>query len=226
MNRQGRYVPAAGYRLLTGLYDPIVAVTTRERVFRRRLIELADAAGGHTILDLACGTGTLAVWIKQRMPGVRVVGVDADPGILVRAKRKARSHGVEVAFNRGFATKLPYERHSFEHAFSSLFFHHLSRDDKLTTIREVARVLKPGGGFYVADWGRPRNALMHALFSLVRLLDGYENTRDNVKGRLSELFAEGGFVNVEVKDELSTMWGTLVLHVMRKPEVPDEERAA
>lgn len=216
MDSERRYVPALGYDWLTSAYDPVVALTTRERTFKRRLIHQVDVQHGHSVLDLACGTGTLAVWIKRHEPGARVVGVDGDPKILRVAKQKAEKCGMDIAFDHGASTNLPYASASFDRIVSSLFFHHLSHEDKRLTIREVLRVLKPGGEFHVADWGKPQNALMRALFVVVRSLDGFANTRDNVRGKLPELFRDGGFEDVQVRDEMATILGTMGIYAMKK----------
>ena len=219
MNNEKRYVPALGYDVLTSLYDPVVALTTREKTFKGRLVEQADVQDGHSVLDLACGTGTLAVLIKQRVPGARVVGIDGDPKILLLAKQKAQKNGVNIVFDHGVSTSLPYGSATFDRVLSSLFLHHLSHEDKVRTVLEVFRVSKPGGEFHVADWGKPQNALMRALFVLVRSLDGFENTRDNVQGKLPELFMRGGFGNVELRTEFATMFGTVALYAMKKARV-------
>lgn len=215
-NTPSRYVPALGYEMLTALYDPVVALTTRERTFKQLLIQQAAIRDGQTVLDLACGTGTLAIWIKQHVPGARVHGMDADSKILSLAERKAKKNGVDILFAHGFSTHLPYDDASFDRVLCSLFFHHLSREDKGRTIREVLRVLKPNGEFHVADWGKPQNALMHGLFLLVRILDGFETTRENMQGELPALFAVGGFRDVEVRSEIATAVGTMTLYAMRK----------
>lgn len=225
MNSQKRYVPALGYDLLTRLYDPVVAVTTREHTFKQHLMQQAAVREGHSVLDLACGTGTLAIWIKQRVTGAQIVGIDGDPKIVDLAKQKAQKSGVDIMFDHGFSANLPYDTASFDRVVSSLFFHHLSHEDKVRTIQEVLRVLKPGGEFHVADWGKPQNALMRAVFSLIRVLDGFENTHDNVAGKLPELFMHGGFADVSVRRELATAFGTMALYAMKKPVSFNEESA-
>ena len=77
-----RYVPALRFDWLTRYYDVAVATTTRERVFKRALIDQADVRPRHRVLDLAAGTGTLTIRIKQRHPFADVRGVDGDPAIL------------------------------------------------------------------------------------------------------------------------------------------------
>jgi ubiquinone/menaquinone biosynthesis C-methylase UbiE len=140
-----RYVPALGVEFLTPFYDPLVAATTRERIFKRQLIAQAAVRDGERVLDLGCGTGTLAIWLKQTVPGALVTGVDADEAVLTRARRKALQAGVEVRLDRAMAEQLPYPDASFERVVSSLFFHHLQPNEKRVTLREVYRVLAPGG---------------------------------------------------------------------------------
>jgi len=73
-----KYVPALGFRWLTPYYDTVVGVTTRERTFKQALIRQANIEPGQHVLDLACGTGTLSIWIKEAYPQTDVVGVDGD----------------------------------------------------------------------------------------------------------------------------------------------------
>lgn len=206
------YVPALRFRFLTPLYDALVGATTRERTFKDALIRQARFAPGQRALDLATGTGTLAIWIKQRHPDVEVTGVDIDAAILAIAMRKARRADVAIRFERAPSHSLPYPDASFDRVVSSLFFHHLPWQQKVATARELARVLKPGGELHVADWGRPANHLMRALFLAIRCLDGFDVTRDNAAGRLISLFEQAGLVRVAERARYSTMFGTLALY--------------
>ena len=95
---------------------------------------------------------------------------------------------------------------------SSLFFHHLSSDDKVRTAIEIHRVLKPGGQLHVADWGRAENLAMRALFLSVQILDGFANTRDNVDGKLVGVFEDAGLVNVSERQVFRTIFGTMALY--------------
>jgi SAM-dependent methyltransferase len=205
------YVPALRFRALTGLYDPVVGATTREGEFKRRLLAQAAIEPGHRVLDLACGTGTLAITAKRRTPAADVVGVDGDPEVLARAAEKAGSAGLALELDEGLSTGLPYPDGSFHRVLSTLFFHHLDRDDKRATIAEVRRVLRSGGELHVADWGKPSDPLMAALSWPVRLLDGLAVTRDNFDGSLPSLIADGGFEDVAERDRLRTPFGSIVL---------------
>ncbi len=73
------YIPALKYRLLTSLYDPLLYWVLRESKFKRCLVEQAGIESGHRVLDLGCGTGTLALLIKQTQQQAEVVGLDGDP---------------------------------------------------------------------------------------------------------------------------------------------------
>lgn len=214
---QRQFVPALGFRAFTPLYDSIVRVTTRERRFKRALIRQLELREGHSVLDLATGTGTLAVWMKQAEPRAAVTAVDIDPDILERAQRKAALAGTEIRFDRAVCQALPYPDESFDRVVSSLLFHHLRWQDKVLTAREAFRVLRPSGELHVADWGRPGNALMRGLFLAVQCLDGFANTRDNVAGRLIPLFGEAGFSDVRECRTFSTMLGTISLYRAVKP---------
>lgn len=218
MNRiEHAYIPALRYRWLTRAYDAVVGTTTRERRFKTRLVEQARIPEGAEVLDVGCGTGTLALMVKRRVPTVKLTGLDADPDILAIAKRKAARDGLAIVFDQGFSYALPYDADRFDRVLSSLFFHHLDRGGKERTLREVCRVLKPGGELHVGDWGKPSNKLMRALFLSIQLLDGFETTRDNVEGRLPQLMEQAGLRSAEATGEVQTIYGTLTLYRAEKP---------
>lgn len=214
---QGRYLSALRFRALTRVYDPAIRWTTREATFKRRLLEQAAPAADSRVLDLGCGTGTLAIMLKRTQPDAAVIGLDADPEILERARAKARRAGVEVQFDEGLSTELRYEDESFDLVLSTLFFHHLTGADKRRTAGEIGRVLRPGGELHVADWGRPADPLMRVLFGSVRLFDGFEQTRDNAAGALPEIFEGGGLGHATEADRLRTAFGTLAFYRARRP---------
>lgn len=210
------FIPALRYASLTRAYDVVVRMTTRERVFKRALIAQAGVAAGHRVLDVGCGTGTLAIWIKKDQPQADVRGVDGDPAILAIAVRKANSSAAQVRFDRAMSHQLPYVDGEFDRVLTSLFFH-LSPSAKRETAREIFRVLKPGGELHVADWGKSANGLMRALFLIVQLLDGFRTTRENVAGHLPAIFGDAGFEDGGERRRFSTVLGTLALYAARKP---------
>ena len=206
-----KYISALRFKWLTPYYDVIVGLTTREKVFKKALIHQADIKQNDKILDLACGTGTLAIWIKQTHLSCKVSGVDGDDDILFIAKTKAHKNNVSIDFEKALSYELPFNDSYFDCIVTSLFFHHLSWIDKVRTAKEIFRVLKPGGELHVADWGKPDNILMRFLFLFIQILDGYCNTQDNIKGRLIRLFNETGFSEVRKRKTFSTIFGTMTL---------------
>ncbi len=211
MNNE-KYIPALSYDWLTGLYDPVVALTTREGAFKNALVDQAGIADGHRTLDLGCGTATLSILLKQKQPNAVIVGIDGDAKILQIAKKKAHKAGVDITFDEGMSFDLPYEDESFDRIVSSLFFHHLSRESKSETLREVNRVLKPDGEFHVADWGLPTSRLMRGASYLIKFLDGFETTADNFNGLLPKLITDAGFTFVEETVHFNSVFGTIRLH--------------
>ena len=211
------YLPALRWKALTPLFDTAVRVTAREQEMKQRLLDQAGVAAGYSVLDLGAGTGTLAIWLKQRCPQAEVTGLDADPDVLAMARQKSADAGCEIDFVQGFSTELPFAADSFDVVLSSLFFHHLTGPVKRETLTEVERVLKPGGTLHVADWGKPSDPLMAALFLQVRAFDGFAVTADNVRGALPALFEQAGLEDARQRRTLRTALGTLALYSARKP---------
>ena len=207
-----RFVPALGFHWLTPYYDFVVGAVTQAGAIREGLIQQAQFDAGQQMLDLACGTGTLAVQIKHRFPAVNVIAVDCDRTILSLAERKANRVEVTIQFDHAFAECLPYPDGSFDRVVSNLFFHHLTWAKKKQAASEIYRILKPHGELHVADWGRASNLFMRGLFFPVQLIDGFKNTQDNVSGKLVELFEQTGFVNVAEQQSFNTIFGTMALY--------------
>jgi len=215
-SKNEHYIPALSYDQLTFLYDPVVRLTTREAAFKSALLAQARIYSGHRVLDLACGTATLTIATKRTYPHAIVVGIDGDPGILRKARAKAQRAGVEVQLDEGLSYALPYANASFDRVLSSLFFHHLTRENKLRTLTEVWRVLKPGGALHVADWGAPQNSLMKLASQGIVRLDG-ATTKDNFTGLLPAFIAQAGFTDVQETRYFNSLFGTIRLHRAQKP---------
>jgi ubiquinone/menaquinone biosynthesis C-methylase UbiE len=186
-----------------------------ETTFKRHLVEQAGITKGHRVLDLGCGTATLILLIKKVHPDAEVVGLDGDAKVLEIARAKSADAGMDIALDYGMAFELPYPEHSFHRVLSSLLLHHLTRENKLCTLREAFRVLHPGGEMHIADFGKPHNVLMYSVSLIVRWL---EEAADNVKGLLPKMFADAGFEEIRESARFMTLFGTLSLYRARKPE--------
>jgi ubiquinone/menaquinone biosynthesis C-methylase UbiE len=202
------FIPALRFNRLTPLFDLVAALAVRDRAIKRRVIACAGIADGEDVLDVGCGTGTLAVAAARAAPGVTVTGLDADPSILARARKKAAAADLEIGFDHGRSTSLPYPDASFDLVLSTLFFHHLPDDAKHQTAAELVRVLRPGGRVVVGDLGRPQDPLMRiAVRATVQMLDGVTTTALNVAGGLPDVLAKAGLA-AAVRDRTRTPTGT------------------
>jgi ubiquinone/menaquinone biosynthesis C-methylase UbiE len=143
---------AAGYDLLVWL------LTHRsDRAFRERLAGLAHLVAGESVLDIGCGTGTLAIVAKRQVGATgRVLGIDASPAMIARASSKAAKAGIDVSFKNAVAEALPFPEAQFDVVLSTLMLHHLPRKVRELCAREIRRVLKPQGRVLVVDFGVPQ----------------------------------------------------------------------
>lgn len=139
-------------------YDLLAWVLTlgRERALRERLAEIARLAPGEAVLDVGCGTGSLALAAKRRVgPAGRVHGVDASPEMIAQARARAASERLDVTFAEGRAEVLPLADASVDVVLGTLMLHHLPSAVRDQFAGEVRRVLKPGGRVLAADFEPP-----------------------------------------------------------------------
>ena len=93
------YIPALSFRFLTPFYDFIQKYIVRDVRYKTLLIQQANIQAGHKVLDLGCGTGTLAIMVKESQLDADVFGLDADPEMLGVAKQKADEKHASVTFD-------------------------------------------------------------------------------------------------------------------------------
>jgi ubiquinone/menaquinone biosynthesis C-methylase UbiE len=200
------HVPALGFAALNRFYDTAITLSMREPAWRPLIADLAAAESPRCVVDVGCGTGTLALAMAERLVGGVVTGVDLDPSILdiARSKEGAERIGWQV----GSATALPLADASVDVVTCTLVLHHLPLEVKAEALREMRRVLRTGGLLVVGDWGKPHDPLMRAAFVPVQLLDGFGTTQGNVQGRVPELIERAGFDAPEREHRLRTVFGT------------------
>jgi ubiquinone/menaquinone biosynthesis C-methylase UbiE len=213
------YVPALGHHRLTPLYDAAIALLTREGVWRRAFVKQIAPAPRDVILDLGCGTGTLAVMLKRACPSASVHGIDPDPQVLTRAENKARDKGLLIHFAKGYAQEAAAAAASLRpnKIVSSLVFHQVALAGKRAALASAFAALPEGGELHVADYGLQRTPLMRLAFAQVQRLDGIENTQPNADGVLPVLMEEVGFASVRENRVIATPTGSISLYSARRP---------
>ena len=138
-------------------YDLLVKIATlgREGRMRERMLDLARVDRGESVLDVGCGTGTLAIAAKRRVGDAgRVEGVDASPEMIERAQKKAKRAHSGAVFRVAGAESLPFETSSVDVVLSTVMLHHVRRDVRGQAVQEMRRVLKPDGRILIVDFGK------------------------------------------------------------------------
>lgn len=218
------FTPAAGDPKYTKYYDTVIALLTREDRWRSAVIARLELTQDDVVVDVGCGTASLAIRIKQQQPGARVIGVDPDPQVLAIARAKVRRAGVQVEFvegmgdraveflGPGMATKVV----------SSLVLHQCPVPMKKAMIANMFTLLRPGGELVIADYGLQRDALMRLGFRIVQFVDGKRDTQPNADGILPGLIEQAGFADVAEVSVIRTGTGSISLYRATRPVSGDE----
>ncbi|HYU77731.1 MAG TPA: ubiquinone/menaquinone biosynthesis methyltransferase [Vicinamibacterales bacterium] len=221
-------------------YDFITVVLSygQDRRWKRRLVGEAAIRYGHRVVDLACGTGDIALESCAR--GASVVGLDITPRMieLAAAKaRRARNEGLWPVprFLVGDMMALPFSTHSIDVVTTGYGLRNVPTLE--TALAEISRVLRPGGRLLSLDFNRPENALIRSMYlgylsvvgsALGRLLhrsaDTYRYIPESIRrypgaAGLTELLKAHGFARVTVRPLLG---GLMTLHVAQ--QATGEER--
>ncbi len=123
------------------------------------------------------------------------------------ASEKAEGAGVNIIWEEGLATDLPYHTAAFDRVISCLMIHHLTTPIKLKAFQEVFRILKSGGEFHLLDFGKPTSPGMRLVSLLIARM---EEAGDNVRGVLPGMLHQAGYIEVNENSHFKTIFGELI----------------
>jgi len=208
MSEEKKFVPALGYDWLTIFYDATIKLTMPEKRFRNKLMDFVSPQKGESILEFGFGTGQNLILAHGRNPEAQFSALDIDPKVREIARHKLKKNSIDITLDLYDGKTFPYADETFTKVFSSLVFHQLSRETKVSSLREIYRVLKSGGQLIIGDWGQAKSNRMRMMFYLVQIIDGFETTRDNVQGLMPEFIRQAGFSGTEEVGFLNAMIGS------------------
>jgi SAM-dependent methyltransferase len=140
------------------------------------MLAAAELRGSERVLDLGCGPGHAAAAFAPH--AAQVVGLDLTPAMLAEARRMAAERGIaNLRFEQGDAARIPFLAHAFELVTSRLSAHHYA--DPAAVLREVARVLAPGGRFLLVDTVAPEDPARDSFLNAFELLRDPSHVRDH-----------------------------------------------
>jgi len=179
---------------LSDYYDTITPAEKSK--FRRKQISLINLREGEKVLDVGCGTGALSILAKLSVGEAgEVEGIDIAPKMITKAQKKARESNLKISFRAASIDELPYPDGYFDVVVSSMMFHHLPVDTKKKGLKEIYRVLKKEGRFFLSDFCSPHSLtipLMYLMFIWI------SSTRYQLFGKLPTLIKESGFGGVKL----------------------------
>jgi demethylmenaquinone methyltransferase/2-methoxy-6-polyprenyl-1,4-benzoquinol methylase len=156
------YGTGAMFDRIAGRYDAMNRVLSfgLDRGWRRRTVRALQLGERPRVLDLATGTADLAIEIARMHPGATVIGLDPSREMLAIAQRKLTRRGLtaRVTLMRGDAQHLPYRNCEMDAA--TIAFGIRNVPDRIAALREMARVVRPGGRVAVLELGEPRRGLL------------------------------------------------------------------
>jgi ubiquinone/menaquinone biosynthesis C-methylase UbiE len=183
---------AGGYQteIAAITYDPVTQLASppHEGWLRHQLLSQVQGQP-QSILDLACGTGSTTLLLKQQFPNATVTGLDLSPYMLVMADHKAQQAKLVIDWQHGLAEQSPWASEHFDLVTISFLFHEMPAAATQRVLKESWRLLKPGGQILILDGSQ------HALRHLGWVIDLFREpySKAYAAGCLTDWLTTAGF---------------------------------
>lgn len=190
------------------IYDKCCSLIGLGDPFRHETLQHAALQSGERLLDVGCGTGLLTRHAAEMVgPVGDAVGIDPAAKMIRVARTKAAQSANRAEFKVAAIERLPFPAENFDVVLSSLMLHHLPAEVKRVGLREVYRVLKPGGRLLAVDLDRPETPWWWWLVIWPLLV--MPTARGNIHGEILAYLRDAGFQAVEARGrwaKLLTFW--------------------
>ncbi len=204
------------------------------RLFKRMVIQMSGVRAGQRVLDLAGGTGDMsALFAEQVGEQGQVVLTDLNEEMMMVGRNRLLDQGhAQVRFCRAAAEALPFQEHAFDCACISFGLRNFT--DKDAALKELLRVLKPGGTLVVLEFSKPANPLLETAYNAFQALwpaagkavvgdaQPYQYLVDSIRVHphqraLKQMFEDAGFTDTSYHNLVG---GVAAIHRGSKPGRP------
>jgi ubiquinone/menaquinone biosynthesis C-methylase UbiE len=162
--------------------------------FYKQLILQTEIKNGETVLDLGCGTGSLAFFIKKYHPKSNIFAVDASEPMITECEKKKRNESLDVIFKHSSAENLPFENEIFDTIVASFLLSYIPKTIKPSVLKEALRVLKPNGKLVIVDPNKQYG--LKRFWNIAQYISNPFFAEDGLEGNYLQMLEEAGFSDI------------------------------
>lgn len=162
------------------------------------------------VLDLATGTGSVALALKKHFPKAKVFGIDLSQTMLKISEKKARKQSLAISWIKQNIEKTKFKNNWFDAVTISFGLHELPPKHRQNVLKEAYRVLRKNGCFILMDFDRPKNILMKALFYMFLLVFEKAYAKTLLDQDLVKTFKKTGFHKVQKRNYYNNLVQVIV----------------